>query len=77
MPLIASLIRYVRINNTLRERRRPHPFRMTVYYFSEGLKKLRAVAAKLDPTTVHEVTLYSRGLPCMQVLTSAPSFPHR
>ena len=50
---------------------------MTVYYISEGLKKLRAVAAKLDPTTFNEVTLYSRGLPCMHVLTSAPSFPHR
>ena len=33
----------------LRQRQKPHPFAMSVYYLAEALKKLRAVGARIDP----------------------------
>ena len=53
---------YPCFNRPLREKMKPHPFAMTVYYLSEGLKKLRAVGAQLDPEEfTHEVELW-RGM---------------
>jgi len=40
---------YPRFNRDMRDKVRPHPFAMSVYYLDQGLKKLRAVAAELDP----------------------------
>ena len=53
---------YPCFNRPLREKMKPHPFAMTVYYLSEGLKKLRAVAAQLDRANFTQEVLLWRGM---------------
>ena len=40
---------FKQINEPLRDGRCPHPFKATVFFLTEALKKLRAVAAEMDP----------------------------
>ena len=40
---------YPCFNKPLRDRQKPHPFAMSVYYLADALKKLRAVGAQIDP----------------------------
>ena len=53
---------YPRINGPLRLRQRPHPMKMTVYFISDGIKKLRAVAAQVDPRNFGRTMLLWRGM---------------
>ena len=53
---------YRRITGPLRERERPHPFRMTVYYLAEAIKKLRAVAARLHAADFQQDVVLWRGM---------------
>eukprot|EP00966_Prymnesium_polylepis_P057235 1325714-Prymnesium_polylepis.1 len=46
---------------------RPTPFRMTVYYLSEASRKLRAVAAELDPSSFTKVVWLWRGMRDMKI----------
>jgi len=58
---------YRLLNAPLRARAKPHPFRMTVFYLAEGLKKLRAVSAQLEPDMFNEVVWLYRGMRDMTV----------
>ena len=40
---------YTCFNRPLRNEQKPHPFAMSVYFLADAVKKLRAVAAELDP----------------------------
>ena len=53
---------FARVNNPLRKDppERPHPFAATTYFIDEGIKQLRAVAAKLPDA--HEKQTYWRGV---------------
>ena len=58
---------YWLINGPLRTRVNPHPFRMTVYYLAQAIRKLRAASAALDPDEfVREVALW-RGMKDMSM----------
>jgi len=63
---------YPCFNKHLRQRTQPHPFKMSVYYLSDGVKKLRSVAAKTDKDFAKEVSLW-RG---MQNMALADDFRH-
>ena len=56
---------YSQVNNPLRGRERPHPFAATTHFISEGIKKLRAVAAE-RPDAHTEMTFW-RGMRNLQV----------
>jgi hypothetical protein len=58
---------YRRINGPLRDRVKPHPFAMTVYYLADGLRKLRAVDVKHTPWKVGEVELLYSGMKDLRV----------
>ena len=53
---------YPCFNRPLRERQKPHPFAMAVYYLADGLKKLRAVAAQIDPAGFTQEVVLWRGM---------------
>ena len=53
---------YPCFNRPLRERQKPHPFAMSVYYLADGLKKLRAVAAQIDPEGFTKEVVLWRGM---------------
>eukprot|EP00290_Baffinella_frigidus_P055767 CAMPEP_0180373084 /NCGR_PEP_ID=MMETSP0989-20121125/21054_1 /TAXON_ID=697907 /ORGANISM="non described non described, Strain CCMP2293" /LENGTH=444 /DNA_ID=CAMNT_0022369931 /DNA_START=30 /DNA_END=1364 /DNA_ORIENTATION=+ len=53
---------FSKFNEPLRKREKPHPFRMTVYYLDEALRKLRAVRASLDARGFAAETLLWRGM---------------
>jgi len=53
---------YPCFNRPLRSRQKPHPFAMSVYYLAEALKKLRAVAARLDPQAFTQEMILWRGM---------------
>jgi hypothetical protein len=55
------------INDPLRAGIVPHPFRMTVYYLSEGLRRLRAVSAALEPQTFTQTVWLWRGMRDMKI----------
>ena len=42
---------YPCFNKPLRDRQKPHPFAMSVYYLADALKKLRAVGARSARTS--------------------------
>jgi hypothetical protein len=56
-----------KLNEPLRRSQRPHPFAHTVFYIAEGLKKLRAVAAKINAEQFAAETVLWRGLSNMTV----------
>ena len=58
---------FQRINGPLRERKRPHPLGMTVWYIADGIKKLRAVAANENPAEFNTTVSLWRGLKDMRV----------
>ena len=58
---------YTQFNNPLRERTKPHPFAMSVYFLNEALTKLKAVDATGSDFSQQEVTLW-RGMSNMHVL---------
>jgi len=61
---------YRRITTPLRARQKPHPFAATLYYLSDGIRKLRAVAAELEPEQfTADISLW-RGMRDMRVLDS-------
>ena len=53
---------YPCFNRPLRERKKPHPFAMAVYYLADALKKLRAVAAQIDPAGFTQEVVLWRGM---------------
>ena len=53
---------YPCFNRPLRERKKPHPFAMAVYYLADALKKLRAVAAQIDPEGFTKEVVLWRGM---------------
>ena len=55
------------INNALRAGTVPHPFRMTVYYMAEAIRKLRAVGAMLEPQSFTQIVYLWRGMKDMRV----------
>jgi hypothetical protein len=65
---------YSRINNPLRQDppTRPHPFAATTYFISEGIKKLRAVAA--ERPDAYQVRTFWRGMKDLGL--SAEFFAH-
>ena len=58
---------YPQFNNPLRQRQKPHPFAMSVYFLNEGLTKLKAVAATGSNFSQEAVTLW-RGMANMLML---------
>jgi hypothetical protein len=56
---------YRSINNALRERRKPHPLRWTVYFISQAISKLRVVTA--DMNTIDRPAFLWRGMKDVQV----------
>ena len=53
---------YPCFNKYMRDRVKPHPFAMSVFYLSEGIRKLRAVAAQLDAQEFTQVVELWRGM---------------
>merc|ERR1719210_2103957 len=51
-----------KLNDPLRKRVRPHPFKFTVFFLTHGLKRLRKVQAKLDPAAFAAKQYLWRGL---------------
>jgi hypothetical protein len=62
---------YPCFNRPLREQTRPHPFAMSVYHLAEGVRKMRKVAAKLDPAEWNKPVELWRGMADMRLDTDA------
>jgi len=60
---------YPCFNRFLREQTQPHPFAMSVYHLAEGIKKMRGVAARLNPEEWTKPVELWRGMADMKLDT--------
>jgi hypothetical protein len=58
-------------NRPLREQKHPHPFAITVYHLAEGVRKMRKVSAKLQPSEWNKQVELWRGMADMKMDTEA------
>ena len=61
---------YRSINTAIRKQLQPNPFRMTIHYLSDGIRKLRAVKVHAEPWAINEELLLYRGLRDVRVTDS-------